>query len=204
MEVLRRHGPVAAAAKSARWLLRRAWESNEYLVYARDLSGSPGPERPGVDVIAVRESRDVDLLPSGIRERLQHRLGPHLASGGMLFCVVREGRLAHQSWVSVRQPSDVDPIAAVIEYRDFGYIGACETDPADRGLGLYPAALSRACDELRSRGLARAILTVSPDNKASISGIVRAGFRPAGKGRLTRRFGRTSWVVLEPDPGRGD
>lgn len=202
-EVFRRHGPVEVAAKSVRWFARRAWESNDYLVYARDLDGEPLPSRSGIDVTAVCEPGDIDRLPVGIRQRLGHRLAPHLASGGMLFCVLRGEVLAHQSWVSVRPPSEIDPIAAVIEYRSFGYIGACETDPEFRGLGLYPAALARACEELRARGFARAILTVSPENRASISGIVRAGFRPAGRGRLTRRFGRSSWEVLDPDPAGG-
>ncbi|MFY7916534.1 MAG: GNAT family N-acetyltransferase [Rubrivivax sp.] len=55
-------------------------------------------------------------------------------------------------------------------------IGNCNTLPAARGRGLYPALLQGCCAELARRGYAEVVITCSPDNAPSIRGITKAGF----------------------------
>lgn len=202
---MRRDGVSGVASKCLAWLCRIFYEKGDYLVFEHDLRPTDfTPRAPNITVTAVCSAGDLERLSGAIRETLEsagRRLGSHLENGGMVFCVVIDGKLAHQSWVSTRLPSEVDPVASHLDYDRLAYIGACETVPEFRGQGLYPLVLSRICDALRSRGFSRGMLTVSPDNGSSISGITKAGFRPAGQGRLTRCLGRYSWIH-QPPAGR--
>lgn len=56
-------------------------------------------------------------------------------------------------------------------------IGNCFTVPAMRGRGLYPAMLRTVCRHLARMGHDRVFISCAPDNRASIRGIERAGFR---------------------------
>lgn len=59
---------------------------------------------------------------------------------------------------------------------DEAYIWDCRTAPAERGRGLYPAALREARRLAWTEGARQLYIDCEPDNLASIKGIERAGF----------------------------
>jgi predicted GNAT superfamily acetyltransferase len=75
---------------------------------------------------------------------------------------------------------------------DVPLIGNCNTRPDSRGRGLYPAMLRTVCSYLAARGHETVVVTCSPDNNASIRGIVKAGFR------FSRHV--SCWVALSRIP----
>ena len=94
---------------------------------------------------------------------------------GRRVCYVArvDGRVAHRSWLHLDTvlPSLFGFAAAPV-------VGDCATDPAFRGLHLYPHVLAHIVADVRARGMATEVhVLVSPDNVASIRGIERAGFR---------------------------
>ena len=56
----------------------------------------------------------------------------------------------------------------------------CLTLPEFRGRGLYPRALGEILRYLKGRGYERCFICAADDNRASIRGIEKAGFRAAG------------------------
>jgi RimJ/RimL family protein N-acetyltransferase len=83
------------------------------------------------------------------------------------------------------------------------HIYACYTDPDWRGQGIYPTVLGEICSHARSEGVREIWIFALKDNRASVSGILHAGFKPIGSARrlvfLGRRLGPV-WLKL---PGRG-
>ena len=87
------------------------------------------------------------------------------------------GVAAHRSWLhfDVLVPSLFGFPAGV------PVVGDCTTEPAFRGLRLYPLVLAHIVADLRARGDAASLhVLVAPDNLPSIRGIERAGFRRLG------------------------
>jgi RimJ/RimL family protein N-acetyltransferase len=84
-----------------------------------------------------------------------------------------DGRIAHRSWLH-----DDTLLPSLFGYGAAPVIGDCATDPAFRGLHLYPHVLAHIVADVRARALADAVhVLVAPDNAPSIRGIERAGFR---------------------------
>ena len=195
-EILRREGPGAVCAKVFRRLRLFVYAEEKYLLFVREWDAARPNERSSawpVDIFAsvddIRAAR-----PDGREALAAIATAPeHVAQGGMLFCVIQERQAVHQSWVATRPAPTVDRIAPFWRYDRSAYIGRCETVPAWRGRGLYPLVLDTICRTLAAKGIARAGLTVAPDNAASIAGVKKAGFRQIGEGTLVTCFGRTSW-----------
>jgi hypothetical protein len=202
--VFRRGGVAAVASKSVARLRHIVYTRKTYLIFRHDLKrGNSDLRVPNITVTAVCGPEEMDALSEDIYtalESIRGRLRSHLSKGGLCFCVLLNGKLAHQSWVSTQRQSEVDPISSHVSYDRQAYIGACETTPECRGLGLYPYVLWTICDTLKAKGFEGAMLTVSPENRASISGVGKAGFRLCGEGILTEWFGRSSW---RERPGAG-
>ncbi len=201
-EVVRSDGLAGVVSKTVAWIGRLFYARSDYLVFEHDLRPTQfTPRATDLTVTTVGSPAELARLPEEARGALEAhgaRLTSHLESGGMVFCVVVDGRLAHQCWVGTRRSPVIDPIAALIDYDRIAYLGAGETAPEFRGQGMLPLALCRICDVLRARGFARAVATVSPDNGSSIRGITKAGFQPAGRGMLVRCLGRYSWIFDSP------
>jgi hypothetical protein len=103
---------------------------------------------------------------------------------GLRACFVAhvDGQVAHRSWLhhDTLLPSLFGFAAAPV-------IGDCATDPAFRGLRLYPHVLTHIVADVRARALADAVhVLVASDNTASIRGIERAGFSLIGHLRGVR------------------
>jgi RimJ/RimL family protein N-acetyltransferase len=120
---------------------------------------------------------DVDH-PSGLRE-----IDANLSAAVSCYAVLDGGRVAHVSYLftNTRLPgqSGFDPSIPVI--------GACFTDPNQRGRHLYPRVLSHILyEQVLSGKLPTIYILVAPDNEPSIRGIERAGFTRKARIRGTR------------------
>jgi len=109
-----------------------------------------------------------------------------LDEGGVLLLVFIGKELAHSTWTVMDNPAIMDPISRRIKYADAGYIGPCYTNPAYRGRGMYPYALSEICEFLRKNGKSRALINTKKANLASIRGITKAGFDFFAEASCTR------------------
>lgn len=196
-QVLRSDGLGALMAKSLLHLTRLVYTNDSYLVFEHTLEYTDFVPK-GTEVALKIISSPEDLAAMSAEgydlSRLElPRTCRYLAKKDMLICIFISGKLAHQSWVSINSDTNIDPIAPHVNYQECTYIGACQTWPEYRGLGLYPYALSEICKMLKSKRLPKAILTVAPDNKSSIAGVTKAGFRQQGKGRFVRLLSLSYW-----------
>lgn len=73
-------------------------------------------------------------------------------------------------------------------------IGPCYTRNDCRGIGIYPDVLKYICSSIGDEG-SRFFMLVSPENKSSIRGIEKAGFKLTGKVRRSDRLRR--WKLTE-------
>jgi RimJ/RimL family protein N-acetyltransferase len=104
------------------------------------------------------------------------------------FFVFRDagnGALGHISWLYYNG----DPNQTLTLGDRECEIRFCLTFPEFRGRGLYPAALRAIQRHLRERGFERCFICVRDDNRRSIRGIEKSGFRFAGRTRLRKIFG---------------
>jgi GNAT superfamily N-acetyltransferase len=114
-----------------------------------------------------------------------------LARGDRGYYGYRSGKVVHRSWL-VHGP------AVMRLWRSFGqwpvaggeaYIHYCETAPVARGLGFYPAALSRIAADARAEGIRALFITTESGNQASRRGIEKAGFAEIARVIVRVRFG---------------
>jgi len=71
----------------------------------------------------------------------------------------------------------------------------CNVSEEQRGENVYPAMLVRLCQKLFCEAnVTKVIIDTSPNNKASLQGILKVGFKPVGLG-LYVQFGR--WLLFE-------
>jgi len=199
-QVLRTEGLGALIAKSFVHLTRIVYTDDTYLVFEHTLEhtdfGDLAPKGIEADLKVICSPEELAALSAEGYDfsRLDlTRASMHLSRQGMLFCVFIYGRVAHQSWVSMNRDTDIDPIASHVNYEGCAYIGACQTWPEYRGLGLYSYTLSEICKVLKADGLSKAMLTIAPDNRSSIAGVTKAGFRQEGKGRFVRLLTLSYW-----------
>ena len=196
-EIMREEGAIAVFAKALARISRGIYHHEHYLIFSRtfkDLEGAHGPA--GLPVVSLSSPSEMETAPHDVIEAVapvRKRLDRHLVQEGMLFCVIMNGIIAHQSWVATRAFATVDQIAPHLKYERSAYIGRCETLPACRGQGLYPHVLLTICGVLATKGFTEAVLTVAPDNQSSIAGVKKAGFREKGEGELITLFGKSFW-----------
>jgi ribosomal protein S18 acetylase RimI-like enzyme len=137
-------------------------------------------------------------------ERVEEFRG-FLARGDVGYYAYLGGRVVHRTWVRrgpVRGPLwlawgslEVGPSQAYVHY--------CETAPAARGHGIYPAVIAHAAREARDAGARDVLISSRVDNVASLRGIARAGFDERERHVLRIRFGRcVQSRVIGPSPAR--
>ncbi len=207
VRVFRNEGLFAALGKSFGYLCRIVFVCERYLLLEHRLEAfSVEPKNRQATLKVIRLAEELTAVAeegydlSGLDVR---RLRMHLGRQGMFCGIFLDGKLAHQSWVSTNANTDLDPVAPHVDYQGCAYIGACETRPEYRGLALYPYALSEICKALKGSGFSRAVLTISPGNRASIAGATKAGFRLQAKGVFTRVLKRTYWRVIPESSATG-
>jgi ribosomal protein S18 acetylase RimI-like enzyme len=83
------------------------------------------------------------------------------------------------------------------------YIWNCATLPEYRGQRLYSALLSYMLAQLRAEGVPRAWIGAALANRASVNGIVIAGFQPVIRVAYARLFNvHYMWVTRSPEAPR--
>lgn len=118
-----------------------------------------------------------------------------LKAGACLICVFKGLSLAHTTWIAFgHQQAIYDSLfnSGVVGKSTDSFIGPCNTYEPFRGLGLYPVALSIACNQLRGKGMRRALINTKQSNRASIRGIEKANFKMIMRARVLSLLGRKS------------
>jgi len=101
-----------------------------------------------------------------------------LQRGDLGYYAYLDRRVVHRAWVRTgptRVPTYLHYAPLQVPGGD-AYIHYCETAPAARGLGLYPAVLAHIVADLRARGTNEITIITTLDNRASRRGIEKAGF----------------------------
>ena len=114
------------------------------------------------------------------------------------YLVETAGRIAHASWVTTSGAWTAELGSLVTPPPGSAYVYESFTDPALRGRGIYPFALSCICAELSTQGITEVWIGVDATNTPSIRAITKAGFEQAFSLHFRRRWGR-----LEVDAARG-
>ena len=131
--------------------------------------------RPGGDVVVGT------MPPTGpLAELSEPEVVRRLADGHVAFLLRVGGQLAAYGW-SASGPAHIGGLDLVFTVPpDERYLWDFVTLPAYRGRGLYPLLLQ----EIVRRQMPEAEwfwIGHAPDNRASARGILKAGFRPAGR-----------------------
>jgi GNAT superfamily N-acetyltransferase len=176
---------------------------SELYVYAvAPASLAPVPPLPGVSFLPLNAD---DLAGLGVDpefrsrqlERL-HRFGASYAWAGVV-----DGDVAHVSWLLPPAAIRRDEPRVFRPADDEWEITACETRPAFRGRGLYPAAIRYLAGVAASRGARLVLMKTTPGNTSSQSGMEKAGLHRAGSVSLIKITGiRTPFVwrrLASPD-----
>jgi hypothetical protein len=143
---------------------------------ARDPGAWPGDER----LIFVSRDNVAQALTPTLGAQLARGEGAEYLEGlrgrDLLFAVVdARGDVLHHSFVLF----DTRTKALLGEEAQTPLFAHCVTRADARGRGLYQRTLQHGLVELARAGHARAIINCAPDNRASVAGIERAGFRLA-------------------------
>lgn len=86
-------------------------------------------------------------------------------------------------------------------YRDEALIRVCNVKESQRGNNIYPAMLAALCQRLFSKAKVRRVLIdTEVDNKASLRGIAKVGFKPLGKGTYIQFLGKLIYKYEQLKP----
>lgn len=115
------------------------------------------------DILTFQNRRYVDVFEK------------FLNTGDSGYFAYVDGLCVHRSWVK-HTPQTVNLHWALpMELkRNEAFIHYCETAPSARGMNIYPAVLSRICNDFREK--ASIMISCNVKNSSSIRGIEKAGF----------------------------
>jgi hypothetical protein len=175
----------------------RFWDAFEYPQHATAIPASSVATFSMLESMSGWTPRDLDLLNEYESISLLTLYEGYFADGDKCAVARWEGtELACVCWI---HPTTDYPLAPGIKVV---LIKNCFTLPQHRGQGLYPTTLAFACSSLRlsERPAVRIFVDCSAFNFASQRGILKAGFKPAG--RILRAFKQSwSWAHRHSDNG---
>ncbi len=179
-------------SSSASELFALVWKalfrSERILIYSVSLQQPVAVDRAVTPVPIVKgDARELEHDRKKL-QRVPWELMCDLYDGVQDFFVFRDtgnGALGHISWLYYNG----DPNQTLRLGDRECEIRFCLTFPEFRGRGLYPAALRAIQRYLKERGFERCFICVRDDNRPSIRGIEKSGFRFAGRARLRKIFG---------------
>ena len=154
-------------------------------VYAAETSHVTAPaELPGTEIVSLdaEELKSLKVEDEEFRRRQLERLDRFGRS--YAYGVFVEGKLAHVSWLLPSAVLGMDHPWVLKLPANQAEISCCETLPEYRGRGLYPFAIKKLCVMARQQGIHRIYMKTSVDNKASQSGILKAGLTDVGSAVL--------------------
>jgi ribosomal protein S18 acetylase RimI-like enzyme len=144
-----------------------------------DLKGAAAPACAAR--LAV-EYRMLDAAAWAVQRHTSHIPDRHLfparfARGEQFWTAQQADKILSYCWVT-QEPVEIGEIRCVMNPRgDEVYLYDAFTFAEYRGQNLYPALLQQILDFGRQQGLRRALIFVLSDNRASIRGVQKAGFR---------------------------
>ena len=114
---------------------------------------------------------------------LDAAMAPRLQSErDFCFAAFHGGRLVNYAWYALESVEAEHSFGAGLKLPpDTIYMYKAYTVPEFRGRQIHGAALSRAAERFRQRGIARMIAIVEFGNRASLRSHRKLGFRPAGR-----------------------
>ena len=158
-------------------LLQFIFKNDRILIYVKeldsDISFSSGAQSNGYKQIVKGDSGDLEILRRNMTQ-VPWEFMCNLYDGVKDFFIYKDdGVIGHISWVYYRgDPNRIIDLAV-----DEGEIKYALTLPQFRGRGIYPAALIRIQRFLQENGCKRIFICVKEDNRPSIRGIEKAGFK---------------------------
>lgn len=181
------------------------FRSGDVLIYA--YGQSPGaPDLPcPAEILQVDQSHLADVLSMEAPSTVA-RFRDFLAAGDAGYYAYQQGRVVHRSWVQFgprRVMTWYDQMPLQLGPRE-AYIHFCETWPAARGQGIYPAVLRRIANDLLAGGIGdrqpivRILIATEAGNRASRRGIEKAGFVAMKRLRAIVLFGLSFERAMEP------
>ncbi len=115
------------------------------------------------DILTFQNRRCVDVFKNFI------------SIGDCGYFAYVDGLCVHRSWVKhTPQIVNLHWALPMKLKKSEAFIHYCETAPSARGMHIYPAVLSRICNDFREK--ASIMISCNAKNSASIRGITKAGF----------------------------
>jgi hypothetical protein len=143
------------------------------------------------DVAAPGESEDFEfhaLGPEALRvlpgadDSFRHQQLERMAQfgDGHAYGVLIAGQIAHVSWMLPAAATRAQRPSILLLAEGEMEITSCETLPGYRGRGIYSFTIRQLCQRAREMGVRRVYMKTHPTNKASESGIRKAGLERIG------------------------
>ena len=184
-----------------RKLLARVIKMETLVVFGQKLRGAkqtPVPRDPAVHILRVKEP-DADVF---LRLSLKYpykNFPERLRAGQQCFVAMRHDNIAGYAWAT---SADIylEEVARVYRVApDEIFIYDCFVEAEYRGAGIYPAMLHAALAENRGRDgeISSACIAASAVNRASIRGILKAGFVERKKIRYIEFLRKRKWWGLD-------
>jgi GNAT superfamily N-acetyltransferase len=134
----------------------------------------PVVEQGALAGLTVRREEDV-LLMSALQERTREEVERRFDAGHRAYVAYITGEPAAFGWVATRS-AEIGEMAMVFDIpAGDRYLWNFVTLPSHRGKGIYPRLLD-AIVRAESREADRFWIAYAPENHASASGIMKAGF----------------------------
>ena len=171
-------------------LVRSSWEAlprllanriSQMIVYSADTSTVRAPEpRDGLafQALTPEDLRSLSGWDDTLRSRQLDRLSRFGTS--YAYVVLADGQIAHVSWLLPPSAIERDPPRVVKARAGLAEITGCETLPEFRGRGIYGFAIRNLAEVARGQGVRRVYMKTAAENKASQSGIEKAGLERVG------------------------
>lgn len=134
----------------------------------------PVVEQVALPGLTVRREEDVPLM-SALQERKREDIERRFGAGHRAYVASIAGEAAAFGWVATRS-AEIGEMAMVFDIpAGDRYLWNFVTLPSHRGKGIYPRLLD-AIVRAESREADRFWIAYAPENHASASGIIKAGF----------------------------
>lgn len=187
VRIIGSHAREGAWGSLAGAIVRSLFRNEPIAIYVMDLDAQAAAEtvEEGRELIRRGSGEDLEAL-TRIEGRSLWEFNRDRQDGVTDFFVCEaEGTIGHISWIYYRSsPNRIINLA-----NDEAEIKYSFTRDALRGRGIYPKALRTIQEYLARSGFARVFICAHEENRASIRGIEKAGFRFAARRRLVKVLG---------------
>jgi RimJ/RimL family protein N-acetyltransferase len=168
-------------------IFQNLYQNDSMLIYVYDLKEAQTTSNAPLENFVIQKGEISELEKLGKQfDPIPWELKCNEYDGVEDFFIVRNGdSLQHINWIYYSHHHNRNLILGKKEAEfKFGL-----TFPQYRGRGLQPLVLDAMAQYLQKKGFQRVFACVLPENKPSIRGIEKAGFKRVGKTRLRKILG---------------